>query len=130
RLSWPRVLGVLAGFAGVAVMMGGARGEGTLLAQAACLGAALCYALAGVWGRRFRGLGLAPLSAAFGQVCCAALVLTPLVMLVDQPWSLPAPGIEVLLALAGMAVLSTAFAYGLYFRLLDSAGAVNASLVT
>ncbi|MFN4099159.1 MAG: DMT family transporter [Pararhodobacter sp.] len=130
RLTWPRAFGVLAGFAGVAVMMGGAWGEGTLWAQAACLAAALCYALAGVWGRRMRGLGLAPLSAAFGQVSCAALVLMPLVLLVDQPWMLPMPGWGVIWALVGLALLSTAFAYGLYFRLIDSAGAVNAFLVT
>jgi len=129
RLTPRRGLGVAVGFAGVAVMMG--RGEGgALWAQAACLGAALSYAVASVWGRRFRGLGLAPLSAAFGQVSVAALVLLPLVLLVEQPWTLPMPAPGVLAALVGLAVLSTALAYGLYFGLIASAGAVNASLVT
>lgn len=128
RLSWPKALGVLAGFAGVAVMMGGAWGSGTVLAQAACLGAALSYALAGVWGRRFRGMP--PLSAAFGQVSCAALMLLPVVLVVDQPWRLPMPGWPVLAALVGLAVLSTALAYQLYFGLIARAGAVNAFLVT
>ena len=130
RLTRAKGLGVLAGFAGVAVMMGGAFGEGTLAAQAACLGAALCYALAGVWGRRFRAFGLPPLTAAFGQVSAAALILSPAVLLMDRPWTLPLPGPQVLAALAGLAVLSTSFAYGLYFRLIASAGAVNAFLVT
>ncbi len=130
RLTGAKALGVVLGFAGVAVMMGGAFGEGTLWAQAACLGAALSYALAGVWGRRFGRMGLPPLSAAFGQVSCAALILLPLVLLVDQPWNLPVPGWGVIAALLGLAVLSTSFAYGLYFRLIASAGAVNAFLVT
>ncbi|WP_370206490.1 EamA family transporter [Pararhodobacter marinus] len=68
RLSWPKALGVLTGFLGVAVMMGQAGDGGTFWAQAACLCAALSYALAGVWARRFKPLGLAPLSLALGQL--------------------------------------------------------------
>lgn len=130
RLTPARALGVVTGFAGVAVMMGGVGDGGTLLAKAACLMAALSYALASVWGRRFRALGLPPMAAAFGQVTTATLILLPLVALVDRPWSLPSPGAPVLAALVALALVSTVLAYGLYFGLIARVGAVNASLVT
>ncbi|WP_068303010.1 DMT family transporter [Pararhodobacter sp. CCB-MM2] len=130
KLTRARLAGVLAGFAGVAVMMGSGAIHGTFWAQAACLGAAFSYALAGVWGRRLRVFALPPLTLAFGQVSCAALMLLPLVALREQPWTLAFPGWGVMAALLGLAVLSTSFAYGLYFGLIASAGAVNAFLVT
>ncbi|MBN8293045.1 DMT family transporter [Rhodobacter sp. NTK016B] len=130
RLSWPKALGVLTGFAGVAVMLGHASDGGALWAQGACLCAALSYALAGVWARRFKAMGLAPLSLALGQLACATLILLPLVALIDRPWMLSLPPLPVMAALLGLAVLSTACAYGLYFHLIASAGAVNAFLVT
>lgn len=130
RLTPTRGLGLVAGLAGVTVMMGGALGDGTLLAQAACLAAAFSYALAGLWGRRFRAMGVAPLATAFGQVTTASLMLLPVVLLIDHPWTLPLPEPRVMAALLGLAVLSTALAYGLYFRLLATAGAVNLLLVT
>lgn len=130
RLTVARVVGVAIGFAGVAVMMGAAPADGTVWAQLACLAAALSYGLAAVWGRRFRRLDVAPLATGFGQTAVATLVLLPLVMLHDRPWTLPVPDAPVIAALLGLAVLSTAIAYGLYFRLIGSAGAVNASLVT
>ena len=92
--------------------------------------AALCYGLAAVWGRRFRRLGVTPTATAFGQVAAAALVLTPLWLAVDRPWSLPPPGMGPLAAVFGIATLSTALAYLIYFRLLARAGATRLSLVT
>lgn len=129
-LTFARALGVGLGFGGVVVMMGTAAPGAALWPELACLAAALCYALAGVWGRRFRALGLAPLSAAFGQVTCAALMLLPLVALIERPWTLAMPAPSALAALVGLAVLSTSLAYGLYFGLIARAGAVNATLVT
>lgn len=132
RLTPRKALGVVAGFLGVAVMMGGGfqGGAGTIWAQLACLGAALSYALAGVWARRFRRHGLPPLSLALGQLVWASAIIAPLAALTEAPWTLPFPGWGVIAALAGLAVLSTSFAYGLYFGLIASAGAVNAFLVT
>ncbi|HBU15858.1 MAG TPA: EamA family transporter [Gemmobacter sp.] len=127
-LTARRLGGVVAGIAGVAVMAGG--GSGALPAMLACLGAALSYALAGVWGRRFRAMGIAPLQAAFGQVAAASVLLLPVWLMVDRPWALPVPGLPVLAAVLGIALLSTALAYVLFFRLLASAGAVNLMLVT
>lgn len=133
RLTPGKAAGVLAGIVGVAVMLGAdpLAGLGTgLLAQLACLAAALSYALAGVFGRRFKRLGAPPLAAAAGQVTASALVLLPLAVLVDRPWALPVPGPAAWGALVGIGLLSTALAYVLYFRILAAAGATNLLLVT
>ncbi|MEL6979607.1 MAG: DMT family transporter [Pseudomonadota bacterium] len=134
---------VLLGFAGVAVMIGfevqaggsapGAADDGppsAVWAQLAVLGAAISYAAAGVFGRRFAAGGVAPLAAATGQVTASTLLLAPAALLIDRPWTLPTPGLEAVLALIGVASLSTAFAYALYFRILAAAGATNLLLVT
>ena len=126
-----RLAGILVGFAGVAVMMGGAvRGGGGLLGELACLAAALSYACAGIYGRRFRAMGVGPMATATGQLVAASLVLLPLALAVDRLWSLPAPGLPAVAALVGLAAVSTAFAYVLFFRLLATAGATNLLLVT
>lgn len=133
RLTATRAAGVGIGFLGVVVMVGvGAlqAGAGSALAQLACLGAALSYACSGVYGRRLRGMGIAPLSGAFGQVLSSSLMIAPLVVLLERPWTLAIPPLPVLGALAGLALLSTALAYLIYFRLLATAGAVNIMLVT
>lgn len=133
KLTAGRLVGIIAGFAGVAVMIGGAalgaldRG---VLAQLAILGAAVSYALAGVFGRRFRALGVAPLATATGQVTTASLMLAPITLLVDRPWTLPVPSLATLAAVVGLALVSTALAYILYFRILATAGALNLLLVT
>jgi len=131
KLRANRIAGVVAGFAGVAVLIGpeALHGFGSkLLPELACLVAALSYAFAGVYGRRFRGAP--PMVTATGQVTASALLLLPLALLADQPWQLAAPHLPAVMAVAGLAVLSTALAYGIYFRLLASAGATNILLVT
>ncbi len=105
-----------------------ARLHGQVLAELAILGAALSYALAGIYGRRFHATP--PLVTALGQVCASTLMMLPLALLIDRPWSLPAPGLATLGALAGSALLSTALAYVIYFRILATAGATNLMLVT
>ena len=130
RLTLPKLTGVACGVAGVAVMMAGPVATADIRAIGACLLAAMCYACAGVWGRRFRRLGLAPLSTAFGQVSAATLILLPVWLWVDQPWQMGLPDPDSTGALVGIAVLSTALAYLIYFQLLASAGATNLLLVT
>ena len=129
RLTVGRLAGVLLGLGGVAVMVGGGLG-GQRGAELACLAAAISYALAGLYGRRFRTLGVPPLATAAGQVAASSLVLVPLALVVDRPWTLAAPGVAPIAALLGVALLSTALAYVVYFRLLASAGATNLLLVT
>ncbi|MCC6006837.1 MAG: DMT family transporter [Rhodobacteraceae bacterium] len=133
RMTPARVAGICLGIGGVAVMMGGAvlrEPAATVTAQAACLLAALSYAGSGVWGRRFGRMGLHPLATATGQLTLASVMMLPLVLLFDRPWTLAAPPAHVWGALAGMALLSTALAYPLYFRLLGRVGASNILLVT
>lgn len=133
RMTGHRLVGVLLGFVGVAVMVGPAVLEGLgadLLAQVAVLGAALSYAFAGIFGRRFRRMGVPPLATATGQVTASALMLLPITLVADRPWTLPLPGASVWGAVFGSAVLSTALAYVLYFRILATAGATNLLLVT
>ncbi|MFC4175620.1 DMT family transporter [Microvirga sp. GCM10011540] len=133
RLTRQRLAGVLVGFLGVAVMIGAAAFQSwgmSIPAQMAVLAAALSYAFAGVFGRRFRAMGIPPLATAAGQVTASSAILLPLAMIVDRPWSLPTPSLHVAMALAGLALVSTAFAYILFFRLLARAGATNVGLVT
>ena len=70
------------------------------------------------------------MATATGQVTASSLMLLPLMLFVDQPWTLPLPSVAVLGALLGVAGLSTALAYIIYFRLLATAGATNLLLVT
>lgn len=134
RPGFGRIAGVVCGFAGVLVMMsaglaGDGVGGGAIWAKLACLGAAGSYALASVWGRRFRLLGVPPLSVAFGQCLCASgLLILPL--MATGGVQLGAGGPEVWLAVAGLAVLSTALAYVIFFRLLAKVGSLNVGLVT
>jgi drug/metabolite transporter (DMT)-like permease len=133
RMSPRKVGGVLLGVAGVAIMIGPsllADIGGSALAQIACVAASLSYAVAAVWARRFRRMGLPPLTVTTGQLTAGALVMLPLAMVADRPWSVAVPGIGPIAAIVALALLCTAFAYILYFRLIDSAGATNALLVT
>jgi drug/metabolite transporter (DMT)-like permease len=133
KLSGRKLAGVLLGFAGVTVMIGpallGSIGN-NVLAQLACVTAALCYAFAGVWARRFRPMGVSPMSVTTGQLTAGALVMLPIALIVDRPWLDAMPSLKAIGAIAALAVVCSAFAYILYFRLIDRAGATNALLVT
>lgn len=133
RLTPLKVAGVVAGFVGVAAMIGldALRGLGASVpAELACLAAAVSYAFAGVFGRRFRRMRIAPLVTAAGQVIASAILVLPVMLLVDQPWHLPMPRPSAIAAIFGLGTLSTALAYVLYFRILAAAGATNLLLVT
>ena len=126
-----RLTGVVCGLLGVVVMIGGRTIEPLGLeavAQLAVVGAAISYAFAGIFGRRFKGTP--PLVTAAGQLSASALMMLPLVMVMDRPWNLAAPTPETWGAVFGLALLSTAVAYIIYFRILARAGATNLLLVT
>lgn len=128
-----KLVGIILGFSGVTVLMAGnaIKTEAMpLLPLLACLGAALSYGFAGVFGRRFRRMGISPATSAFGQVSATTLMMIPVVALVDTPWHLPMPGMTTVAALLGLGLLSTALAYILFFRILAVGGAINSSLVT
>jgi drug/metabolite transporter (DMT)-like permease len=131
RLNAARATGLGIGFAGVVIMLGpDLLGEiGTnLAAQLACLSAALLYAVSGVYARRFRGTP--PMVVSASQMCASTVMLLPLALFIDCPWTLPAPSIRAAGAVIGLAALSTALAYLIYYRVLARAGATNLLLVT
>ena len=131
RMTPAKFMGVLAGFAGVVVMIGPDAFSGlgaAVLAQLAVLGATLSYAFAGIFGRRFRHLR--PEVTAAGQLGASSLLIAPLALYLDRPWDLPMPTTAGWASLLALAVFSTAIAYILYFRILKTAGATNLLLVT
>lgn len=133
RLTRARLAGVLIGIAGVVVLIGPEALQGLggdVLAQIAVLGAACSYGFAGIFGRRFKRMGIPPLATATGQVTASSILLLPLTLFIDRPWTLAMPSVTVWAAIIGLALLSTALAYALFFRILAGAGAVNLSLVT
>ncbi len=133
KMTGNRLAGVAVGFAGVVAMIGPSMLNGLgdrLLPQLAVLAAALSYSFAGIFGRRFKSMGVSPLVTATGQVTASTLMLAPVALLADRPWTLPMPGAAAWGAVIGIALLSTALAYVIFFRVLASAGATNLMLVT
>lgn len=133
RFSGPKILGVAIGFLGVIVMIGTSALQGAeqnLIAQIASLGAAVSYGFAATFGRRFARLGIHPIVVATGQVTCSSLLLWPLAFWIDTPLNLPMPGVSVWWSMIGLALFSTSLAYVVYFKLLETVGATNLSMVT
>ncbi len=131
RLTPNRISGVIFGMIGVLFMIGfdALQGLGSdVIAQLAVVGAALSYACAGIYGKRFKETPA--VVTATGQITGTTLMMIPIVIIFDKPWLLPMPGSNAWEALLGLALLSTALAYIIYFRLLSSAGATNLLLVT
>jgi drug/metabolite transporter (DMT)-like permease len=127
-----RILGVLIGMAGIVVMVGPEAMKGlsnNLLAQIACIISTIFYSFAAIYGRRLSQTELTPMAVATGQTMMAALMMVPVVVLVDQPWTMATPRLDSTLAGLTLALFSTALAYTLYFRLIDRSGASNAQLV-
>ena len=130
RLTANRLLGILCGIAGVALLVGpGAlRGlGGETLGQLAVLGAALSYAIASLFGRRLRRFPVTV--AAAGMVSCSALLALPVALVMGAPFA-AMPGAATWSALLAISLLSTAAAYLVYFRILATAGSTNLMLVT
>jgi drug/metabolite transporter (DMT)-like permease len=133
KMTGKKFTGVIIGFIGVAIMVGPAAlgGLGShIWAQVAVLLASGFYGISGVYGRRFKQMGVTPMMTATGQLTASTLMLTPLALLVDHSWTLTQPSLAAWSAIAGLAVLSTALAYLIFFRILASSGATNLMLVT
>ena len=127
-----KVAGVIAGLVGVVVLIGpqflGDIGK-DLIAQLSVLGAAVCYAVSAIYGRTFAKREIPPMMVATGQMTMATILLLPFALVIDRPWELANPSLEAWGAVLGLAVLSTSFAYLIFFRILARAGAVNILLV-
>jgi len=131
KLSPAKIAGCLVGLAGTIVLIGpgiSTGAEAPLWALLLPVLAAVSYGFAATYGKRFRGVA-APVTAA-GQLTASSLIALPLSLVADQPWTLSAPPLDAVLAILALALLSTAFGYILYFRIMAAAGATNTSLVT
>lgn len=118
-----KIIGVGLGLVGVAVTMGidvqSGIGVAAPLAQAAVLGASLCYALAPLWGQRFAKFPA--IVTAAGAMSCAAILMLPMAAIVERPWTL-APTAQAIAAVLALAVICTALAMVIYFRLIRTLG--------
>lgn len=131
KITWSKLAGILLGIAGTAVMIGPgllAGIGGPVWAKLALIGTAISYSFAFILAKRFKGVP--PVIVATGQLTASTVMMVPIVLIVHGTTGLFAASLPVWSAVAGLALLSTAFAYILYFRLIASAGATNASLVT
>jgi drug/metabolite transporter (DMT)-like permease len=129
-LTKNRLIGVLFGWMGVAVLIGieALSGVGVkIAAQAAVLGAAILYAVAAIYGRRFKDID--PVVVTAGMLTGSFVIMIPLTFMMEQPLTLdPTPATWA--ALFGLSAVSTALAYIIYFYVLSRAGATNILLVT
>ncbi len=120
-----KLFGVVAGLCGICLIIGVQAFHGLgreLWAQLAIVVATICYAGAAIFGRSFKGLD--PIMPAAGSLLCGAAVLVPASLLVDRPWTLE-PSAQSVIALLGLAVISTALAFLIYFRLVQTLGSVG-----
>lgn len=131
RASVRKFSGAIIGLGGVATLIGtdalGGFGE-HILAQFAIMGAALSYAISAIYARRLHAVP--PMVAACGQLTASTLVMAPIVLWLCPPWDIAFPGYAALGAVVGLGLICSALAYGLYFRILATAGATNVQLVT
>jgi drug/metabolite transporter (DMT)-like permease len=135
KLSTAKIAGCLIGLLGTAVLIGpqafapftGAGGP-PLWAVLLPVGAAISYGFAATYGKRFRGT--APPVIAAGQLTASTLLMLPVSLVLDTPWTLSFPPLDVVLAVLALALISTAYGYILFFRIMATAGATNTSLVT
>jgi drug/metabolite transporter (DMT)-like permease len=120
-----KLFGVIAGMAGICLIVGmdafGHVGQG-LLAEIAIVAATVCYAIGAIFGRGFKDLD--PMAPAAGSLLCGTAALIPLGLVVEQPWT-STPSAGSILALLGLAAFSTAAAFVVYFRLIQTLGSVG-----
>lgn len=126
-----RVAGVALGLAGVIVLRGWGietkpgQGLGILL----CLGGAFSYGFAALAARRLLKDSV-PLGTATFQLMASTVMMAIVAGAVEQPWKLPMPSVTTWFAVLGLAALSTALAYIVFFQIIRRSGATNVMLVT
>jgi drug/metabolite transporter (DMT)-like permease len=136
KLHARRIAGVIVGLIGVVILHGGGfdgkglgfdsgQGIGILL----CLAGAFSYGLSALLARRVLS-NSPPLGTATFQLLASTAMMIPVAGLVERPWQLPMPGATTWLAVIGLAALSTALAYIVFFQILRRSGATNVMLVT
>ncbi len=131
KMKLHKVVGVVVGIAGVAILVGPEMMFGqqtTVLGMMCGLGGAFAYGVSGVWGRRLKSVP--PLQTATCQLLVSSIILAPVAFWVDRPWTLAMPAPHVVAAILGLALLTTALGYIIFFRILAVSGPTNAMLVT
>lgn len=131
KLPPNRIAGVGLGVVGVAVMLSGSLSgivSDPVWAQLCCLGAAVSYALAATFAKRFSSLP--PVVSAAGQLSGSTLIMLPIALYTAAGWSMADTSLIAWLNVLALGILATAVAYLIYFQILAQAGATNASLVT
>jgi len=130
-LTRAKLAGVLLGIAGVGVLVGPAAlssNASSVTGMLCILGGALSYAVSALWMRRLRHIP--PLVSSGAQLTCSTIMLLPIAAVADRFWNLPVPGVPAIAAVLGFALLSTALAYIVFFRINATAGPGNVMLVT
>jgi drug/metabolite transporter (DMT)-like permease len=125
ELSRRKLFGVVAGMAGICLIIGVQAFHGfgeQVVAQIAIVTATVCYAGGAVFSRGFKGLD--PMAPAAGSLLCGAAILLPVSFVAERPWTLM-PSTTSVLALLGLAIFSTAIAFVIYFRLIQTLGSVG-----
>ncbi|WP_349958487.1 EamA family transporter [Rhizobium sp. ZPR3] len=124
-LKGRKLFGVIVGMAGICLIIGldALHGMGRqLLPQVSVVAASICYACAALFGRNFKGLD--PMMPAAGSLLCGAALLIPTSLAFEHPWQI-APSTASIMALLGLSVVSTALAFSIYFRLIQTLGSVG-----
>lgn len=131
KLTVVRVVGVLLGIVGVCIIQGFEVNvdKGQTIGILLCLAAALSYGLSALWARR-KLVGVPPLKSATCQLISSSLIMIIVVSLIDQPWTLGMPSLDIWLALIGVGLFGTAIAYIVFYQIIKNAGASNVMLVT
>ena len=131
KVTPAKLIGILLGVVGVAAMVGPDAVAGLqteIMAAAAMLLASFFYGVAAVFGRSFRAVD-ATVSATC-QLSASTLILLPIALIVDKPWTLPLPSTTALSSALALAISSTSVAYVIFYALIRRAGATNTILVT
>ncbi len=124
-VSGLRLAGALLGVVGVVLIIGVDALEGLgqeVAGQVAVLMSAVLYGASAIYGKRFSGLPNT--ITASGTLICASVVLIPLSLIVDRPWTLSPTATSIGAALA-LSVLSSCLALLLYFRLIGTLGSMG-----
>lgn len=131
KLTWNRFAGALVGLIGVAALVGfdAIKNLGVdLWFQLAIVLASVSYGISTIFGRRMAGIP--PLVTAASQTAASSLMLLPLMLMIDHPFSLAMPSFKVIVYLVALALLCTAIAYLIFFNIVKRAGMTNVTLVT
>jgi drug/metabolite transporter (DMT)-like permease len=131
KLTWNRLAGALVGLSGVTALVGfdAIKNLGIdLWFQLAIIVASVSYGVSTIFGRRM--VGIPPLVTAASQTAASSLMLCPLMLIIDHPFSLAMPSLKVMIYLAALALLCTAVAYIIFFNIVKRAGMTNVTLVT